>query len=490
MDFQEAKRRDLLLPRAGGGTWDQQDAVEYIEPWPDMDYERAPLKSYDAFRDIKFAVRIHWGMYSVWHMERESWRFLKLSNEEKQRYQELYRSFDPQGFDADQWMELFRDSGIQCFAFTAKHHDGFSMYHTKTKVTQRADWTAPGGPALEACDLHYSVEETPFGRDVVRELCDSAHKAGIKIDLYFSHPDWYDADFRPYMYHPMLTEDAAELVFPEELTRYEIEHGAQKAVVPNADTEARRRMMRRHREQLLELVQNYGDIDMLCLDMWLGHEVWSEMRETIKQVRRASPKTMLRARGISNYGDYYTPEGYVPGSKANTNMPWMCIYPLASSFSYDGVAENHKGAGWMIRSLIDCVAKGGAFMVGIGPDENGRFHPEAERQLRETGAWLRENGEAIYGATAREGELYKDGESIRFTQKKDGSALYAFLLTSPGERAILTNIDGRNVSKIVTLAEDKPLDWAVDSSGFVHVDCAVLAKRATPTVLKLVMQGQ
>ena len=85
---------------------------------------------------------------------------------------------------------------MKVFAFTTKHHDGFSMFDTKTRVRQRANWTAPGGAKLEACDTAYSIMDTPFHRDVVRELCDAARRHGIKIDLYFSHPDWYDADFR------------------------------------------------------------------------------------------------------------------------------------------------------------------------------------------------------------------------------------------------------------------------------------------------------
>jgi len=76
------------------------------------------------------------------------------------------------------------------------------MFDTRTRVKNRANWTAAGGPKMESCDLAYSIMETPFRRDVVKELCDAAHKRGIRIDLYFSHPDWYDADFRPWVVHP------------------------------------------------------------------------------------------------------------------------------------------------------------------------------------------------------------------------------------------------------------------------------------------------
>lgn len=489
MKIREAVKKDLMMPRKPKGTWEHQDVVAYVESIPDADYERASQKAYDAFRDIKFAVRIHWGPYSMTDLAHESWPFLAMSHEDKQAYQQLYHSFNPKGFDSERWMELFKKSGIQCFAFTTKHHDGFSMYHTKTKVKKRVNWTAEGGPAIEDCDLHYSVEETPFGRDIVKELCDSARRHGIKIDLYYSHPDWYDADFRPYAYSPMLTTDLEDQAAPHELEpdNFYYQHGKQRDVFPAADKEARRRMMTRHREQLLELVQNYGEIDMVCLDQWLGHEVWPELRQTLKAVRKAAPDVMLRARGIGNYGDYHTPEGVVPGSPENTNMPWMCIYPLGSTFSYDSSAEHYKGTGWMIKNLIDCVAKGGGFMVGIGPDANGCFHPEAERQLLETGKWLEVNGEAIYGAGAREGRLYRDGNKlVRYTCGKDGKTLYACMLERPEFEVLnLTYVDADALCGVTALDSGAALIWERTSADIIRIDVSGLPGTGLPQVLRL-----
>jgi alpha-L-fucosidase len=135
---------------------------------------------------------------------------------------------------------------------------------------------------------------------------------------------------------------------------------------------------------VVELLTRYGPIDMLCLDMWLGARVWPQLRETIMLLRTLQPDVMLRARGIGNYGDYYTPEGFVPGSRENTAMPWFVIYPLSRSFSYEPDAARHKGGPWIVRNLVDAVAKGGGFMVGIGPDSDGRFHPAAIANLRDT----------------------------------------------------------------------------------------------------------
>src|SRR3984885_7112563 len=237
--------------------------VPYIEEVPVPEYHWAPTSSYEAFRDMKFGVRLHWGLYSIWHRGRESWPFLEMSFEDRQKYNDLYKTWNPVGFEADQWVGLFEESGMKMFAFTSKHHEGFSMFDTKTRVKQRANWTAPGGPKIESCDLAYSIMETPFRRDVVKELSDAAHKRGIKIDLYFSHPDWYDADFRPYSWHPLQVPSSGLLT--EDYDRLKKFLGDLLVIVPDPTPEEVKRMMARHRAQLTEMLTNYGRIDMMCL---------------------------------------------------------------------------------------------------------------------------------------------------------------------------------------------------------------------------------
>ncbi len=183
----------------------------YIESTPIAGYHCAPASAYEAFQDMKFGIRIHWGIYSIWHRGAESWPFLEMSFEDRQKYNHLYQTWNPAGFDADSWMDTFRDS---------RHEDVRLHLRSIMKVSpcstpapgcrNRANWTRRGGPKIEACDLAYSIMETPFRRDVVKELCDAAHKRDIKIDLYFSHPDWYDADFRPYVAHPLQVPPLAQ----------------------------------------------------------------------------------------------------------------------------------------------------------------------------------------------------------------------------------------------------------------------------------------
>ena len=125
---------------------------------------------------MKYGVRIHWGLYSVAGLAHESWPFLDLSYAERAHYNEIYKSWNPAGFDADEWTSLFADNGMRMFAFTTKHHEGFSMFDTRTRVRQRIRWDAAGGPALENSDLAYSIMETPFRRDIVKELCAAGRK--------------------------------------------------------------------------------------------------------------------------------------------------------------------------------------------------------------------------------------------------------------------------------------------------------------------------
>ncbi|GHT16813.1 alpha-L-fucosidase [Planctomycetales bacterium] len=433
--------------------------AEYIEV-PDADYKHASEAAYEAFRDIKYSVRIHWGVYALYGGE-ASWGYLAATNSEKAKYNELYKQFNPKDFNADDWMVWFKQSGMQAFAFTTKHGDGFSMYHTKTKVKSRMNF-AKAEPQdskkieneaaiIEPCDLYYSIEESPYQKDIVKELCDAARKNGIKINLYYTHPDWYDADFRPYCYHPLQN-------------------------VPRTAEETKR-MVERHREQLRELLTNYGKIDMVCLDMWLGKDIWQDTKETVKMMRQLQSDVMIRARGIGHYGDYYQPEqnystGLAASEKDATEMPWMSIKTLGNIFSYDPVVEHYKGSAWVIHNLIETVAKGGSFMVSIGPDANGKFHPEAVRQLNAVGDWLKVNGKGIY-ETRPCNTWGQDG--WYFTRSKDKKRYYAFTEkwfgSDVADNVLTIPHQGTSQSTVIRLlGYDKLLQWKPIQGGGLTVE--------------------
>lgn len=447
----------------------------YIEDTPIPEYRWASDATYESFKDLKYGVRIHWGIYTLVHARRTSWSFLEMPYPERDRYNELYRTWNPNAFDAGAWMDLFRESGMRMFAFTSKHHEGFSLFDTKTRVRRRVRWAASGGPRIEECDLSYSVMETPSRRDIVKELCDAARPRGLKVDLYFSHTDFYDADFRPYGYHPLQVPSAPQLTNAQapqdDPTELERARGRMKDLLwmaPDPAPEETRRMIARHRAQLRELLTNYGPIDMLCLDIWLGRTVWPEMRKTLLEIRRLQPEVMLRARGIGNYGDYYTPEGFVPGAPDASDVPWFVIYALGPNWSYEADASRYKPASWIVHNLIDSVAKGGNFMVGIGPDSSGQFHPAAVTRLREAGAWLKVNGEAIYGT--RERTDWRESDNVRLNRTKDGRTTFAHCLTWPGRTLNLRTVRPAPGRPIHMLGYPEALRARYDAASGLTVD--------------------
>jgi len=406
----------------------------------DSSYRHASPEAYERWRDLKYGLRIHWGFYSLFGGE-ASWPVLNMSYARKQEYFDLYEKFNPTEFDAGKWMDLFERCGLKCFAFTTKHHDGFAMWDTQTRVKRRVNWMAPGGPRVEPCDLAYSIMETPFKRDILKELTDAARKRGIAYDLYFSHIDWFDADFRFDDWNPFRDPN----------------------YTPQTDPVAYARFAARHRDQIREILTRYGDPSMLCLDMHLPDFCWPEIKQTVLMARKLQPDVLMRERGIGAYGDYTTPENWVPAAEGladkRVDRPWMVIYTLAGQFAYEPDGTKYKSGQWILTNLIDIVAKGGNFMPSIGPDAKGNFHPEAIKRLQFVGDWLKVNGEAIYAT--RPWTHWKEGENIRFTRSKDAKSVYAISLSWPGESLRLRSLAPRPGTKVQMLGVSEALEWSM-----------------------------
>jgi len=382
--------------------------------------ETAPiiLNRIDQWQDLKFGFMAHWGMYAQWGVV-ESW---SICNEPwidrkgadyvdyKQRYQSLNQNFNPKKFNPEEWAALAKEAGMKYFVFTTKHHDGFCMFDSKY-----TDYSVAGAD----CPYHTSPQP-----DITRAIVDAFHNEGLWTGLYFSKPDWHCDDYW-----------AHEWATPDRNVNYDI----------NVHPERWNKYKDFTYNQLQEITHNYGDIDILWLDGgWIRPE-WSltdetrewlgcyqriqdiDMQRIAEMARSSNPDLILVDRSVGGkYENYRTPEQKVPDTLLP--YPWETCMSMGDSWSYVE-NDNYKSTRQLIHTLIDIVAKGGNYLLNIGPDADGQIPLTAQQRLREMGGWLQENGYAIYGTRP----LYPYAEgNVRYTQSKDGKHKYAITLLENG----------------------------------------------------------
>lgn len=371
------------------------------------------------WQDLKFGFMAHWGMYSQWGVV-ESW---SICNEPwidrngvdystyKAAYQALNRSFNPQHFDASQWAQLAKEAGMKYMVFTTKHHDGFCLFDSR-----ETDYTTMG----PLCPAH---------RDFTRELVEAFRSEGLWTGLYFSKPDWHNDDYW-----------AHEWATPDRNVNYDIA----------AHPDRWKRFKDFTYNQIYELTHNYGDIDILWLDGgWIRPE-WSltdETREWLgcygriqdidmpriaKMAREDNPDLIIVDRSVGGrYENYKTPEQQIPGELLP--YPWETCMSMGDSWSFVE-NDNYKSTKQLIHMLVDIVAKGGNYLLNVGPDEDGQIPEVAVERLKEIGEWLKVNGQAIYNT--RPLYPYAKGDK-RYTQSKDGKFQYEITLTDEAPYAVV-----------------------------------------------------
>jgi alpha-L-fucosidase len=383
------------------------------------------------WREAKFGMFIHWGLYAAYGEEGKKgggeWtmhgRKIPVSE-----YKATASKFNPTRFSAETWVSIAKAAGMKYIVITAKHHDGFAMYHT-------------------AVDSYNIYDSTPFKRDPIAELAEACKKAGIKFGVYYSQNiDWS---------HPGGAT-----------------HGPTWDPVQVGDYDTYLKTIAA--PQVTELVKNYHP-DVFWWDY--AGELTPEQAKILLAPFSDHPEVIRNSRmgkGYRGHSDNY--EQYIPTS-GRPGRDWEVCMTLNKHWGLMASDTDYKPAPVLVRNLVETVSKGGNYLLNTGPDSKGLIpQPEADR-LKQVGDWLQRNGESVYGTKAS--PLTHLPSNERITIK--GEKLYLHVFDWSRGSAILPGLV-TEVESATTLVNQEKLKITRDAEG-----TTLLAAPSTPDSLNTVV---
>jgi len=316
------------------------------------------------WRDARFGMFIHWGLYAEpageWKGERipgiSEW-IMARAEIPVAEYEKLADNFNPVNYDAETWVKLAKEAGMKYIVITSKHHDGFAMFDS------------------DASDYNI-VDATPFGRDPLKELADACEKYDMKLGFYYSQAqDWHEPGG----------------------TYFNIEDGE-----PHWDPDLEREPLMNYINgkavpQVKEILENYGGLDILWWDTPRG--MTEEAANALKAVADEYPDMLQNNRLYRPWpGDFSTPEQHIPPT--GLDYDWEVCMTMNTSWGYKWYDNNWKSPETLIRMLVDIASKGGNFLLNVGPTALGEIPDSSIIRLKRIGEWMAKNGESVYGTSA------------------------------------------------------------------------------------------
>lgn len=375
------------------------------------------LQNRKEFAESRLGIFIHWGLYSTF--AQGEW-YMNNASVDAREYAKAMNGFYPHRFDARQWVSAFKAAGAKYICFTTRHHEGFSMWDTR--------WS------------DYNIMNTPYGKDIVRQLAEECHRQGIKLHLYYSHIDWTREDY------------------PAGRT------GRGTKRLDRADWPAYYRFMN---NQLTELLTNYGEIGAIWFDGWWDHDVDSvpfnwELEEQYKLIHDLQPGCLV---GNNHHQTPFEGEDIqiferdVPGeNKAGLSGQDISVLPLETcqtmnhSWGYRVTDQEYKSTRELIQLLVRTSGKGANLLLNVGPQPDGTLPEAALTRLAEMGKWLDRYGESIYATVAGD---YREGDNLITT--RNGNVLYVHILNTDIEQVKMPV--AQKVKSVEVLGEGTRIDY-------------------------------
>jgi len=409
------------------------------------------------FRDARFGMFIHWGVYSVpageWKGGTNHGEWIMESGKiPVSTYETFSDQFNPVKFDSTEWVRMAKDAGMKYIVITSKHHDGFGLWDSKL-----TDW---------------DIGRTPFHRDPLKELADACEEAGIKLCFYHSIMDWHHPDWGTRRAWNDLASGEPDM---DRYTDY-------------------------MKGQLKELLTGYGPIGIVWFDgEW--ESPWTHERgvDLYNYTRNLQPNTIINNRvgkgraGMGGMdegqgvGDYGTPEQEIPATGFGPGVDWESCMTMNGHWGYNKNDQNWKSTQTLIRNLVDCASKGGNYLLNIGPTSEGLFPQASIDRLAEIGEWTKANIEAIYGTRASPFEQLEWG---RCTQKTMGgrTRLFLHVFDWPKNGKLVVPGLANQPVKAFLLDGGKSLDFST-SENRVTIDVAAVTPHPNATVVALDIEG-
>ncbi len=387
--------------------------------------------------DARFGMFIHWGLYAQWgaHYPGPDGKLLDGKSEHMMRhlkipladYAKIADVFNPVKFDADTWVRTAKEAGMKYMVITSKHHDGFAMFDSAS-----SDYNV--------------VKRTPWKHDAIRELADACRRGGLKFGVYYSlGRDWEDPDV-PTSVKADGNRRSNVWDFPDE-DKKDFAKYFERKVKP----------------QVRELLTHYGPIAVMWFDT--PEQITKPQSEELARlIHELQPDCIVNQRVGNRLGDYRVAEQNVPD--AGYSDPWETCMTLNGHWGYYLGDEKWKTTEKAVRTLVDIVSKGGNFLLNVGPTGEGVIPAGSVERLHEVGAWLKVNGEAIYGTT---GSPFKKLDWGRCTKKTtaDGTTLYLHVFNWPTDGKLLVPGLRNTIASATLLAGGQSVAVASDAGGIV-----------------------